>query len=309
MLNFLWIIFGVIGLYIGGEGLVKGAYHSALRLGVSTLSAGLLIVACSTSMPELVASLVAQVWQNNGDIALGNVVGSNIVNVGLMLGIAACITPIKVSRAMAIREMPLMVGALAIFSAFLFEGELSRISGIVMLALFVFYSIFQVKIGRKEHRGEALEHALPNTWVKDLVFLLGGVAALVLGGFSLIEGAVGIARAWGMSDRVVGLTIVAVGTSLPELSTSCVAAWRGHGDIAFGNIIGSNIFNALVIAGGVAVISPIAFSPKLLSFDVPIMLGMSVLLWLLMLGKQFGRRSGILLIALYLTYFIVLAWR
>ncbi len=304
----LWILVGIALLYGGAEGLVHGAYRLAVRIGMTPLVAGLTVVSLGTSMPEAVASFIAQVKDGLGNLAMGNVIGSNIANVGLIAGLAALARPIDVSKALRLREAPIMLGALIVFTLFLLGDRLGRVGGVVLLLLLVAYITWQVIIGKREHaldpdlQAEA-EHISDRHWLIDLLILISGGVALVFGGWALIKGAISIATNLGVSDRVIGLTIVAIGTSLPELATSLVAAIRGHGAIALGNIVGSSIFNALFIAGGVAVISPINFVDRLVTIDAPTMLGLSAMLWLMMLThKRIVRWEGALLLVLYGLY-------
>ena len=304
MLDVLYILIGVVVLYIGGEAMVHGAYRGALRVGMTALTAGLIVVSLTTSLPEAVASLIAQVWQGKGSVALGNVVGSNIANIGLIVGITALVRPLEVSKWMRIREMPLMLSALILLVIFMLGDNIVRWNGSVMLGLLALYLGAQVWIGKKEHQSELAKPpergATP--WLRDILLIIGGAVALVVGGFALIHGAVNLATKIGLSDRVIGLTIVAIGTSFPELAASVVAALRGHNDIALGNAVGSSIFNCFLIAGGVALIRPMTFSHQLLTLDAPIMLGISAILWLLMIQKRLGRLSGAFLVILYGVY-------
>ena len=306
MLNTLYILAGVLFLYIGGEALVRGAYRGALRVGVTPLVAGLVVVSCSTSMPEAVSSIVAQLRGNLGSVALGNIIGSNIANVGLILGLTALVQPVRVAPVMAKREMPLMLLSLIILGLFLLIHFLGRLAGIILLALLVLYIILQVILGRKEHQKPLTLHTNHWGWARDLFLIVGGAIGLVVGGYSLIEGALGVARALQLSERIIGLTIVAIGSSLPELATTLVAALRRQSDIALGNVIGSNVFNALLITGVVCLIHPLTYAPRLLLIDTPVMIGLSLLLWALTARPTISRPAGALLLVLYAAYLTVL---
>lgn len=311
MITAVYIVVGVFFLYIGGEALVRGAYRGALRVGVTPLVAGLVVVSCATSMPEAVSSIVAQLKGHLGSVALGNIIGSNIANVGLILGITALVRPVSVAPVMAKREMPLMFISLCVLSLFLWTHFLGTLAGIILLVLLAFYIAFQVILGRKEHQKPLTldtNQPAPN-WSRDLWLVFGGAIALVIGGYCLIEGALGIARTLHWSERVIGLTIVAIGSSLPELATTLVAAVRRQSDIALGNVIGSNVFNALLITGVVCLIHPLTFSPRLLLIDTPVMLAFSALLWILTSRPRIGRPAGALLLVLYATYLSLLAVR
>lgn len=307
---FALLIFGTCFLYLGAEGLVKGASRLGLSFGLSPLVVGLTVVAIGTSMPELVASLIAVVKEGSGDIALGNVIGSNIFNKGFILGSVALLHPLKISPMVRMHDAPVMVvTALALLIAML-PLEISRPVAALFLAAFLLYIYYRIKIKdpnvQEVERHEAL---LPRVspFTKELIFdlLLAvcGIAFLVIGGFLFIEGAVRLAKLLGVSDRVIGLTIVAMGTSLPEFATSIVAALRGHFDIAVGNVVGSNIFNVLFIVGVVGVVHPFTFSHNLLYWDAPVMAGFSVLLWSKMLHHlRLERSSGALFLSLYILY-------
>jgi len=307
MITAVYIVVGVFFLYVGGEALVRGAYRGALRVGVTPLVAGLVVISCSTSMPEAVSSIVAQLRGHLGSVALGNIIGSNIANVGLILGITALIRPVSVAPVMAKREMPLMFISLCILALFLWTHFLGSLAGIILLVLLAAYIIFQVILGRREHQKPLTLDT--NHWSRDLWLVFGGAIGLVIGGYCLIEGALGIAHALNWSERIIGLTIVAIGSSLPELATTLVAAIRRQSDIALGNVIGSNVFNALLITGVVCLIHPLTFSPRLLLIDTPVMLAFSALLWALTSRPRIGRPAGVLLLILYATYISLLAVR
>ncbi len=311
MITVVYIVVGVFFLYIGGEALVRGAYRGALRVGVTPLVAGLVVVSCSTSMPEAVSSIVAQLKGHLGSVALGNIIGSNIANVGLILGITALVSPVSVAPVMAKREMPLMFISLCILALFLWTHFLGRLAGIILLVLLALYIALQVILGRREHQKPlTLDANHPaHNGSRDLWLVFGGAIGLVIGGYCLIEGALGLARALDWSERIIGLTIVAIGSSLPELATTLVAAVRRQSDIALGNVIGSNVFNALLITGVVCLIHPLTFSPRLLLIDTPVMLAFSILLWALTSRPKIGRPAGALLLVLYVTYLSLLAVR
>lgn len=303
----LFIVLGIIFLYFGGEGLVLGGARLALRAGVTPLVVGLTVVSFSTSMPEALTSLIAAIRERYGDLAMGNVVGSNIVNVGLVFGIAALIRPLELHQSLWRREMPLMVGVCALLFFFMFGDHVGRAKGLILFLLFIAYTFFQIWIGRKESCDTPIDACdLLNTpwrWTKAIIYVTGGVVGLVFGAYLLVQGAIYIAQVLGMSQRVIGLTIVALGTSLPELATSAVAAYRGKSDIAIGNVVGSNVFNILFIVGLVALIVPISFSRRLLVIDTPFMIAMSALLWLFFWRRsRVARWQGVVMIAIYCLY-------
>jgi len=246
---------GFILLFIGGEGLVRGSVAIAERLGISKLLIGLVIVGFGTSMPELLVSVKAAL-DGAPEIALGNVVGSNIANVLLIIGVAAVIAPITAWERTAVREA--LVATLVSLAAFvLVQGEIiTRNEGIAMLVVLAGYLFASYWLERRDRESKTFQHEaeefedipLPRPWLAP-VLALGGIAALVFGADMLVKGAVSIARDFGVSDAVIGLSLVAIGTSLPELATAIVAALRRHSDVVLGNVIGSNIFNILAILG------------------------------------------------------------
>ncbi len=315
MLDTIYIVVGVVLLYIGGESLIRGAYRAAIRAGVTALTAGLIIVSFATSMPEAAASVAAQIKGNLGDLALGNVIGSNIANVGLILGITALICPVKIAPVMGSREMPIMLLALVVLMLLMLDGYLTRGNGIVLLCLLALYLVAQVWIGKIEHqphlKGETREKGTMWLYLWDFWLIVGGLAALAIGGYSMVQGGVGIATRLGLSERVVGLTIVAVGSSLPELTTTIIASLRKQSDIALGNVIGSNVFNALFIVGIASLIRPIRFTHDLMIIDAPVMLFLSLILWAItILAKRVGRLSGAALVILYVAYIVFgVFWR
>ncbi len=308
------LIFGIFLLYLGAEGLVRGASRLALSFGVSPLVVGLTVVAIGTSMPEAVASLIAVSKEGSGDMALGNVIGSNSFNIGFILGFLALCHPLKISPLVKMHDLPVMIlSALALVMA-LSNGEITRSISFIFLVAFVTYVIHRVRV-KDPNVAEIEKHdellPLNSTFMREVVvdlFLVGiGVALLIYGGTLFIKGASQLAKLLGISDRVIGLTVVAMGTSLPEFATSVVALLRGHYDIALGNIIGSNILNILFILGLVGVVHPFSFSSSLFGIDTPVMVGFTLLLWL-MLRRHLvlGRLSGALLFVLYCFYVFTL---
>ena len=311
--DYLLVAAGLILLFLGGEGLVRGSVAIAERLGISKLLIGLVIVGFGTSTPELLVSVKAAL-AGTPEIALGNVIGSNIANVLLIVGMAAVITPILGWERTAVREA--LVAALVSLAAFaLVQGEvITKLEGITMLVVLAGYLFLSYWLEKRdpqaktfEHEAEAFEDiSLPRPWLAP-VFALGGIVALVFGADMLIEGAVNIARDFGVPDAVIGLSLVAIGTSLPELATSIVAAIRRHSDVVLGNVIGSNIFNILAILGVTVVIQPIEVSARFREIDTPVMLGAALLLLaLLFVTKTIGRLWGFLMLTLYAAYMVLL---
>jgi len=328
LMAILFLLGGFVLLVAGAEALVRGAASLALRLGVSALVVGLTIVACGTSAPEMAVSVMSAL-DGKADIAVGNVVGSNIFNIAVILGLAAVICPIVCHASFIRRETPLMivVCALVPLLAWLgarfagsgaadgFDGLMTRPAGALLVALGVGYTWLLYWLSKRENAkvaaefeagvapGETADEAKRRPVWADLLYILAGVALLVGGSKLLVDGAITVARRFGVSDLVIGLTIVAGGTSLPELATSVVAALRKQPDIAVGNVVGSNIFNVLFILGVTALISPVGVSHDVMVRDVPVMLAVAALsLPLMATGKKITRIEGGLLFAAYGGY-------
>ncbi|MCS6241007.1 calcium/sodium antiporter [Shewanella baltica] len=304
MLITLSIIGGFIILTLGAEALVRGASAIALRLGITPLIIGLTIVAFGTSAPELAVSVKSALAGNSG-IALGNVIGSNIANIGLILAITALIRPIQVQSQVVKRDIPLMILASMLFWGLLLDGELSLIDGVVLLSLLVGYLTFSY-ISSKNSKNEEEIEAGPNNPLLSGLFILVGISMLVGGGILFVNGAVDLAKTFGVSEVIIGLTIVAIGTSMPELVTSVIAALKGQSDIAIGNVVGSNLFNILGILGVTAIVHPVSslgFQP----FDFMVMLALAiVILPFAWTGLRIGRREGSVLLLTYLGYMVYL---
>lgn len=310
MLNILLLLLGVVLLTAGGEALIRGSLAAAKRLGISPLLSGLVIVGFGTSAPELVVSIDAAV-NGRPDIAIGNVVGSNIGNVLLILGICALIAPLAV-RPLALRRDAITVVAASLLFLFLVGGSaLNQTDGLIfLLALFAYlswayYTERSSSAPTAElHKAEAEELSLmPKTVLWIVAAVLFGLLLLIGGSQVLLLGAVGIANHFGVSEAVIGLTLVAVGTSLPELSISVIAAIRRHADVAVGNILGSNIFNLLGILGISALLQPLPVHARILQFDQWVMLGAALLLTLfLYTGRRLNRFEGGLLLISYGIY-------
>lgn len=311
----LMLLLGLVILVLAGDLLVKGAVNLALRLGIPALVVGLTVVAFGTSAPELLVSIQAALKDQAG-IALGNVVGSNIANVLLVLGIPALISTIHMTGEDRNRSYWTMIAASIGFIVLLYLGPLTVWHGLVLLAGLAFMLVDNYLHARR-HRaeqaaarenGEEVEGADPSMpgW-KIALFLVLGLIGLPIGADLLVDAAVDIARAWGVSERVIGLTLVAIGTSLPELAATTMAAIRREADVAIGNIVGSNIFNLLSIIGITALISPLAVPPEMLRLDVWVMLAASLLLGVFILGKRdVTRVVGIGFLACYAAYAAVL---
>lgn len=317
LLQLLLVAVGLVMLFFGAEWLVKGSVAIANKLRISQLVIGLTIVAFGTSAPELAVS-VSSAMQGIPDVALGNVVGSNIVNIGLILGIAAIISPIVVKRNVIRKEIPILIGLSFLLILISVDGVISFVDGLMLVSGIVVFSVFSYRTSKKESadvtsviESEEFHIVAKKNLMPKTVFLIGvGLTLLTFGSFLTVENAVKIAQQIGMSDRIIGLTLIAVGTSLPELITSVVAARKGHADLSVGNILGSNIFNILAIVGTSSIISEIAVN-NLMWFDYFVMIGFAlVLLPIVRTGFVISRIEGILLLVGYVGYTIfVLVWR
>ncbi|ACA88838.1 calcium/sodium antiporter [Shewanella woodyi] len=300
MLILLAIVGGFVILTLGAEALVRGASAIALRLGIAPLIIGLTIVAFGTSAPELAVSLKSAIAGNSG-IALGNVIGSNIANIGLILAITALIRPIQVQSQMVKRDIPIMIAASMLFWGLLLDGQLSFWDGALLTTLLVCYLSFSYFSSKNSNDGEELDTS-PQHPMLSVLFIIAGISMLVGGGILFVDGAVDLAKTFGISEVIIGLTIVAIGTSMPELVTSIVAARKGESDIAIGNIVGSNLFNILGILGITALIHPIA-AAGIQDFDLLVMLLLAlIVLPFAWTGFRIGRREGGILLLGYLSY-------
>ena len=305
------LLVGGILLYGGGEVLVRSAAQLGLRLGMSPLVVGLTVVAFGTSSPELAVSVGAAL-DGKGDVAVGNVIGSNICNIALILGLCACIRPIHVHMQLLRFDVPVAIGVAAAALVLLLDTAVGRIEGGALVVALVGYVALLLVLARREPEPVLTEFAeeQPDRG-RALPWLAAGVGAglalLVWGGDWFVAGASDLARGLGISEALIALTIVAVGTSTPELATSLIATLRRHGDMAVGNIVGSNIFNVLGILGTAALVRPLA-APGILASDLWTMLGVSLLLLpLAWTGRHIVRREGALLLALYAGYVAVRA--
>ncbi len=311
------VAIGLVILVIGGELVVRGASGLALSLGISPIVIGLTVVAFGTSAPELMVSLGAA-FDGSPDIAVGNVVGSNIYNILMVLGVAALIRPLVVRQQLVRFDVPLVILASLLLWIMVLDGMLAPLEGIFLVGILATYMVISVRSGRRESPSVALEYRValesthaPRSRIMDIVLFVLGLAALVIGAQALVGGATSMARTFGIPELVIGLTVVAIGTSLPELVTSVVAAIRGQRDIAVGNVVGSNLFNILGVLGLTAVVAPggIPVAQSAVAFDIPVMIGVAVAcLPLLFTGNILRRWEGALFVAyavIYTTYLVL----
>ena len=310
----LILIAGLVLLVAGAEVLVKGASRIAFMFGLSPLVIGLTIVAYGTSAPELMVSVQSSL-AGQPDIALGNVVGSNIFNVLLILGISALITPLVVAQQLIRLDVPILIGVSFLTLMFGMDGKISRVDGAIFVVGIILYTTFLLIQSSKERNPEVTEEyereygdstvRSPQKIAINIGFVLLGLGLLVLGSKFLVDSSIAIARSFGVSELVIGLTLVAAGTSLPELATSVVASMRGERDIAVGNVIGSNIFNILAVLGGAALLSPegLSVSQNAIRFDIPVMIAVAVIcLPIFITGQLIARWEGLLFLSYYVAY-------
>lgn len=307
------LVAGLVLLVVGAEWLVRGASRLAAAAGVSPLVIGLTIVAFGTSAPEMAVS-VGAAWSGQADLALGNVVGSNIFNVLFILGLSALVAPLVVAQQLVRLDVPLMIAASVLVYLLGMDGQIGRFDGILLFAGILAYTLFLIVQSRKESSAavqaeyaQEFSAAAQGTgqWLLNLAFILGGLVLLVLGSRWLVDAAVVIAHWFGVSELVIGLTIVAAGTSLPELATSVIASLRGERDIAVGNVVGSNLFNLLSVLGLSSAVAPagIPVPEAALAFDIPVMIGVALAcLPIFFTGYIITRWNGALFLFYYLAY-------
>jgi cation:H+ antiporter len=313
MLTTFLFLAGLVLLIVGAEALVRGASKLATALGISPLVIGLTVVAFGTSSPELAVSVQAAfTGGNSADIALGNVLGSNIFNVLFILGLAAIITPLVVAQQLIRLDVPILIGVSLLTWGIALDGHIGRLDGALLTALGVGYVVFAIYQGRKEPESVQDEYAdalgrgsrSTRQMVTNLLFIAAGLGMLVIGSRWLVDGAVAIATVLNVSELIISLTIIAAGTSLPEVATSVLASVRGQRDIAVGNVIGSNIFNLMFVLGISAAVSPGGIgTANALGFDLPVMVGVALItLPIFFTGAIIARWEGSLFFILYLAY-------
>jgi cation:H+ antiporter len=311
-LDFILLIIGLAILVIGGEFLVKGAVGIARNLEISPLVIGMTVVSFGTSAPELLVSLQAAA-EGSPEIAVGNVIGSNVANLALVLGLTVLIFPIIVDRETKVIDWPVMMLATILFYIFLFDGVIELWEGLVLFLFLITFITWRIRRSRKESKLQIEEHVGKESALLTFGYLLLGLIGLYFGSELLLEGAVQIAINLGMSKSVIALTIVAFGTSSPELVASCVAAYRKQSGISIGTLIGSNIFNIMAVIGLTSIVSPIrlksADASQFLNFDMYWVTGIAlVLLPMLYIGSKFGRIKGAILLSSYVVYISIIVY-
>lgn len=311
-LAFSAVVVGLVFLVWSADKFIEGAAVTAKHYGMSPLLIGMLIVGFGTSAPEMVVSALASL-QGNPGIALGNAYGSNITNIALILGLTAILSPIIVHSQVLRKEMPVLIAVTALAAFQLADGHLSRLDAVVLMVVFfvlMSWSVYQGMTGKDDALGSEMQGEIDtyNMPLKKAIFwLVVGLVVLVLSSRLLVWGAVDIALALGVSDLIIGLTIVAIGTSLPELASSLMAVKKGEHDMAIGNVIGSNLFNTLTVVGIAGLISPMAVDPEILSRDVAVMAGLTIALFAFAYGfrgrqGRVNRIDGALLLSAFIAY-------
>ncbi|MBU2281217.1 MAG: calcium/sodium antiporter, partial [Gammaproteobacteria bacterium] len=318
-MTFVYLITGLVLLVAGAEVLVRGAAKLAAQFGIPPLIIGLTVVAFGTSAPETAVSVQAAL-NGSGDIAIGNVLGSNIANVLLILGVTSLVAPLIVSRQLIRLDVPIMIGASLVTYALAWDGSLSRLDGALLFSAVIAYTAFLIISSRRATAAATADDEFAKEFGLDETpkpyaslinagLVVAGLVLLVTGSNFLVEGAVSLARALGLSELVIGLTVIAIGTSLPELATSILAAIRGERDIAVGNIVGSNIFNLLCVLGLASLVSPnaIGVAANALAFDFPVMIAVALAcLPIFFTGYAINRWEGLLFVAYYVAYTVYL---
>ena len=306
----IFLISGILALFIGAEGLIRGSSALALKIGITPLVVGLTVVAFGTSTPELVVSLKAALIGNTS-ITLGNVIGSNIANIALILGTAALIRPLDVHANVVRKEIPIMIAFTILLILLLIDGEVGFIDGIIFVISIVAYTIVNIILARKEKNAEVENEFKDGLKTKinvpvSIIMIVAGLGLLILGTNLFVNGAIAVAKFIGVSDAIIGLTVVAIGTSLPELITAAVASYKKESDIAVGNVVGSNIFNILGILGITALITSIN-TDELNFVDFGVMLFAAIILLpLSKTGFKISRLEGAFLVVGYIIYIFYL---
>ncbi len=309
ILNVFLLFLGIILLYFGSEWMVRGAASLALSLSVRPMMVGLTVVAFATSAPELLVSLIAAVKGSAG-VSLGNILGSNVANIGLVLGASALVRPLAVNRKLVRREIPFMIGASGLFWLVCLDGWIGRMDGIILLAGLALFLVLGIITAKKS--GEAKEEGPDREGkrlVRHILFILIGMAGLVYGANLIVNSAIFIARQIGLSEIFIGLSIVALGTSLPELATSVVAGARGEHDISIGNVVGSNVFNVCMVIGTVGLFNPMPVEPGLMRFEFPAMFGLCLILFVFCrTGFILNRLEGLFFILSFFSFIGISYW-
>ena len=327
LLQSILFIVGILGVYFGAEWLVKGSSKLSRDLGIRPIVIGLTVVAFGTSSPELAVSLTASIKGSN-DIAIGNIIGSNIANIGLILGISAIVLPLKVERILMKRELPLMIGISAGLYFMAIDRKIGFVDGVLLftgIVFFIGYQIYSTFNHKKESKNSMVGNPVRKTdmpestkeegqtrrhLLSNIIFIVIGLACLLVGSHVLVKSAIFIAGSFGISEMVIGMTVVAFGTSVPEMATSVVSVLKKEADICVGNVIGSNIFNILMVLGSVALVRPLNVERGTLFFEFPAMLLFSLaLIPMIRGGLKVNRLAGFVLASGYLAFIFLLFYR
>jgi len=310
LLNSFLLCLGIALLYWGSEWMVKGAASLALSLSIRPLIVGLTVVAFATSAPELLVSLVAAVKGSSG-ISLGNILGSNVANIALILGLSALFNPLAVDPILVRRDIPFLVGISALFWVLCLGGQIGLWRGILLVTMLIVFIFMGVFTASTHPQGlETLPVEKKGTLWKDAVLIVTGTTALMGGAHLVVHSSIFFANIFGLSETFIGLTIVAVGTSLPELATSVAAAAHRESDISIGNVVGSNVFNLCMVMGAVGFFNPMEVDRGLLRFEFPAMFVLTLLLWIFARTRLIlGRREGLVFVFCYLAFVGLSYWR
>lgn len=299
------LFLGLVLLYAGSESLVRGAASTALIFAIRPVVVGLTVVALATSAPELLVSLVASV-KGAGGISVGNILGSNVINIALVLGISALIKPISINWQIVRFDLPYMLGTSVVFWIMCMDGHIGIFDGSFLLLLLGLFLLVSIKNSREKNGKKPVIKSSPRAIMINCIFMLGGLVGLAKGAQMVVQSAIVMARGIGLTEAFIGISVVALGTSLPELATSAVAASRGESDLSVGNVIGSNIFNICLVMGAVGVLNPMIVEKDLLTFEFPLMIFIAMILTIIALGKGgIGRKTGLGFILFFAFYIII----
>lgn len=316
MNQYVLVVAGLVGLVIGAEWLVRGGSALATRMGISPLLVGLTVVSIGTSLPELAVGIDATL-NDAGPLAVGNIAGTNIVNILLILGLSAAMVPLALGRQTIRLDLPVMVFSALLLLVLCVGGSLSRVDGAILFAVAIAYTAFAIRLELRDRKRPTEDSdpdtaqlaaiaALPPAW-QSVVALLGGIAVVVVAADWMVDGAVSVARDLGVSEAFIGLTIVAIGTSAPELVTTVMSTIRGDRDLAIGNLIGSSVYNVTFIMGATALVRPLEVTDELIRVDIPIMAAVTLLcIPVFLTGKRVTRWEGIGFVCLYVVYLAAL---
>ncbi|MCP4117815.1 MAG: calcium/sodium antiporter [Desulfobacteraceae bacterium] len=299
------LVVGLVLLYVGSEFLVRGAASTAILLSIKPVIVGLTVVAFATSAPELLVSLVASV-KGAGGISVGNILGSNVINIALVLGISAVIQPVTINRQITRFELPYMLAASVVFWVLCMDGRIGFADGALLFLMLVIFLFFGIRNAKDRNSEKAPKERSVRAIAINSVMMVAGLIGLAKGADMVVRSAIVMARGIGLSEAFIGISVVALGTSLPELATSAVASSKGESDLSVGNIVGSNLFNICLVMGTVGLLNPMPVQKSLMTFEFPFMVFIAVLLAAIAFGKgRIGRKTGIGFIILFILYILI----